>query len=79
MISLTKYQAYARSLLEDLQAAAADVLPRRQMFINWLDAFLQRTGQMGFQLKPDELDTLIAVDRFLRINRIPVKVRRDLD
>jgi hypothetical protein len=32
---------------------------------------------MGFQLKPDELDTLIALDRMLRINRIPVRIRRE--
>ena len=79
MNSFNKYQAYARSLLDDIQAVAAEVLPRRDLLINWLDAFVQRAGQFGFQLEPDELDTLIALDRFLRINRIPAKVRRDLD
>ena len=79
MTSFNQYQAYARSLLEDIQSAAANVLPRREMFTDWLDAFLQRADQLGFQLKPDELDTLIALDRLLRINRIPARVRRRLD
>jgi hypothetical protein len=77
MNSLHKCQDYARSLLEDVQSAAAVVLPSREILKNWLGAFLQRTGQMGFQLKPDELDTLIALDRMLRINRIPVRIRRE--
>jgi hypothetical protein len=79
MSSFTKYQAYARSLLEDVQSAAAAVLPRREIFRDWLDAFLQRASQIGYQLKPDELDMLIALDRLLRVNRIPVRVRRELD
>jgi hypothetical protein len=79
MSSLDKCQAYARSLLEDIQSAATGVLPRREILLNWLDAFLQRTAQMGFQLKPDELDTLLALDRLLRVNRIPARVRRELE
>ncbi len=79
MTSFNQYQDYARSLLEDIQSAAASVLPRREMFTDWLDAFLARADQLGFQLKPDELDTLLALDRLLRINRIPARVRRRLE
>ena len=74
MNAATKYREYATSLLTDLQRST-DLIPRREVLVNWLEDFLQRTAQRGFQMEPTEVEDLVAVDQFIRVNGIPATVR----
>jgi hypothetical protein len=79
MTDLNTYQMYAMSLLADLQAVAKNSVPRREVLLDWLDDFLERTKKREFQMKQAEVDDLIALDQFVHRNGIPATVRAALN
>ncbi len=79
MTDLKTYQVYAASLLDDLQAAAKNGVPRREVILDWLDDFLVRTKKRGFQMEQAEVENLIALDQFVHRNGIPATVRATLE
>lgn len=74
MTTPSKYQDFATSLLTDLRGST-DLIPRREVLVNWLEDFLLRAAKRGFQMGPMEVEDLIALDRFIRVNGIPATVR----
>lgn len=79
MTDLKTYQVYAASLLADLQAAAKNSVPRREVLLDWIDDFLERTKKRGFQMEQAEVEDLIALDEFVHRNGIPATARAMLD
>lgn len=75
MTSSQPHQAYAHSLQADLQAAPRADVPRRDVLLGWLEDFLRRAAAKGFALASEDLENLIALDKFVRVNRIPATVR----
>jgi hypothetical protein len=70
---------YAASLLDDIRTAAKTGLPRREVLLDWLDDFLERTKRRGFEMEQAEVDDLIALDQFVHRNGIPATVRTALE
>jgi hypothetical protein len=79
MTDLKTYQVYAVSLLADLQAVAKNSVPRREVLLDWLDDFLERTKTRGFKMAQGEVENLIALDQFVHRNGIPATVRAALE
>ena len=50
MTELKTYQMYATTLRADIDAAANDGLPRREVLLDWLDDFLLRAKKRGFEM-----------------------------
>lgn len=72
MPNLEIHLARARSLRADLLASPTVWLPRREILLEWLNAFLARAKATEYELGATEADDLAAVDRFLRTNQIPI-------
>lgn len=79
MTDLKTYQVYATSLHNDIEAAANDGLPRREVLLEWLNEFLLRAKKRGFQMEQGDVDNLTALDQFVRFNGIPATVRAALN
>jgi hypothetical protein len=79
MTDLKTYQAYAASLYADIHAVVKDGLPRREVLLDWLDDFLLRAKKRGFQMAPADVNDLMALDQFVRINKIPATDRAPLE
>jgi hypothetical protein len=79
MTELKTYQVYATSLHADIEAAANDGLPRREVLIAWLDDFLLRAKKRGFEMAPADVDNLTALDQFVRFNLITATARAPLE
>ncbi|MBI2516541.1 MAG: hypothetical protein HYV95_06455 [Opitutae bacterium] len=74
----SKYHLYATSLLADIQSATDVFLPRRDDLARWLTEFLLRSAVKGFHADAAEVENLIALDAFVRLNLIPVTRRESL-
>lgn len=74
----SKYHIYATSLLADIQAAADVFLPRRDDLARWLNDFLRRSAVKGFHADASEVENLVALDAFVRLNLIPATRREPL-
>jgi hypothetical protein len=63
---------HARSLRADIMAAPTVWLPRREILLGWLNAFLLRAEAPGYELGDTEASDLAALDSFLRKKKVPV-------
>ena len=63
---------HARALQADILAAPGVWLPRREIVLEWLEKFLQRVAAPRYELGETEAADLVALDRFLRKNLVPV-------
>ncbi len=66
--------AHARALQADINASPGVWLPRRDVLLEWLAAFLVRAGAPSYVLRENEADNLAALDQFLRRQKVPVAV-----
>ena len=64
--------SHARSLRADIIAAPAIWLPRREVLLEWLAAFVTRAEAPSYELDETEADDLAALERFLRDKKIPI-------
>ncbi len=67
-----KHCLQARSLRADLLAAPDVWLPRREIVLEWLNAFLLRAAKPTYDLGETEEADLTALDLFLRKRKVPV-------
>lgn len=65
---------HARAMQADILAAPAVWLPRRDILLEWLKAFLVRAGAPRYELEETEAADLRALDQFLRKQKVPVAV-----
>lgn len=72
------HRAYALSLLADLSAPDAQAQPCRDTLLDWLQLFLRRADARGFRVSDADMENLIALDQYVRINRIPATPRPKL-
>jgi hypothetical protein len=79
MTELKTYQVYATSLHNDIEAAANNGLPRREVLLEWLDDFLLRAKKRSFQMEQTDVDNLTALDQFVRFSGIPATARLALN
>lgn len=63
---------HARALQADILAAPGVWLPRREILLEWLKAFLARAAAPKYELEEGETSDLHALDRFLRKQNVPV-------
>jgi hypothetical protein len=63
---------HARALRADILAAPAVWLPRREVLLEWLAAFLLRAETSSYVLGDTEADDLAALEQFLRKKKIPL-------
>jgi hypothetical protein len=78
MSPLELHRAYALSLLADLNAPDAQAQPCRDTLLDWLQLFLRRADARGFRATDADVENLIALDQYVRINRIPATPRPKL-
>lgn len=62
---------HARSLLTAINDASARYFPRREIIVEWLEAYLARTPDEGAVIDDEKAD-LVALDRYLRSNHVTV-------
>lgn len=62
----------ARALKADILAAPGVWLPRREILLDWLDAFLDRASAPKYEIEESEASDLRALDQFLRKQKVPV-------
>jgi hypothetical protein len=62
----------ARGLRADILAAPTVWLPRRDIIVEWLNTFLLRAATPGAALEESDVSDLVALDRFLRKQHVPV-------
>ena len=67
-----QYVTQARSLRTDILEAPTVWLPRREILLDWLNAFLQRAEKPKYELGETEASDLVALDHFLRRKKVPV-------
>jgi hypothetical protein len=67
-------QIQAKALLADILGSPATVLPRRDTLVDWLKTLLARSNQKDYVADETESADLIALDRFLRTNDVPVAI-----
>lgn len=67
----TEHLTHARQLRADILAAPAVWLPRREVVLDWLNAFVLRAEVAAYSLGETEADDLTALDQFLRKKKIP--------
>lgn len=65
---------HARALRADILAAPDVWLPRREILLDWLNAFLARAAAPKYELDQTEEADLAALDQFLRKTKVPVAV-----
>lgn len=46
-------------------------LPRREVLLEWLSAFLQRAAAPKYVLEPSDASDLDALEQYLRGNNVP--------
>jgi hypothetical protein len=63
---------HARALQADILAAPGVWLPRRDILLEWLNAFLVRAAASKYELEESEAADLRALDQFLRKQKVPV-------
>lgn len=63
---------HARSLRTDILAAPDVWLPRREILLEWLNRFLLHADEPAYTLGETEAADLTALDRFLRVRKVPV-------
>jgi hypothetical protein len=71
MNTLDPHHTHARELRADLLASPTVWLPRREVILNWLGAFLQRGATSKYVLGVTEENDLAELDQFLRKNDVP--------
>ena len=64
----------ARGLKADILASPGVWIPRREIFLTWLDGFLLRAEANRYELGDTEEADLADLDRFLRSKKVPVAV-----
>jgi hypothetical protein len=79
MSKLTPEQSYASSLIADLSTPEAHPVMRREVLLDWLREFLRRSGAKGYRPDPVDVENLIALDQYLRVNRLPLTPRAALE
>jgi hypothetical protein len=62
----------AQAMRDEINAAPDVWLPRREILLDWLNAFVQRAEKPSYELGETEAADLTALDRFLRRKRVPV-------
>lgn len=67
-----EYVLQARGLRADILGAPAVWLPRRDALLEWLNAFLVRSSAAKYELGETEASDLVALERFLRKQKVPV-------
>ncbi len=67
-----EHLTHARALRADILAAPGVWLPRREILLDWLNAFLLRAEKPRFQLDESDANDLTALDQFLRKKKVPV-------
>jgi hypothetical protein len=73
MHSPTKHLSHARALLADIAGSPTIYLPRRDILVEWLQAFVGRAQATSYDLPDTEAKDLAALDEFLRANNVPVQ------
>jgi hypothetical protein len=63
---------HARALRTAILAAPQIWLPRRDILLEWLSAFLERAASARYELADTEADDLRALEAFLRQQHIRV-------
>jgi hypothetical protein len=63
---------HARQLRADILGSPTVWLPRRDVLLDWLNAFLLRAGRSASALEESDQPDLAALDQFLRIRKIPI-------
>ncbi len=66
-----QHLSQARALRAELMAAPDVWLPRRQVIMDWLNAFLMRAERPEYDLGPTEAADLAALSQFLRKQKVP--------
>ena len=62
---------HARQLRADILGSPAVWLPRRDILLDWLNAFLLRVTTPEYALDENEAPDLAAVDEYLRKRKVP--------
>jgi hypothetical protein len=68
----SEHLIHARALQADIVAAPSVWLPRREILLQWLMAFLARAATPRYEMEEGEADDLRALDQFLRKQKVPV-------
>ena len=68
----SEHLIHARALQADILAAPGVWLPRREILLEWLNAFLARAAPPGYEFVESEASDLRALDQFLRKLKVPV-------
>ena len=63
---------HARALRANILAAPQVWLPRREVLLEWLNAFLLRAAVPAYKVESAETADLTALDHFLRKQKVPV-------
>lgn len=66
------YILQARALRADLLGAPDVWVPRRDVLLDWLNAFLRRAEKPRYTPAESEVTDLAALDQFLRRKKVPV-------
>ncbi|MBI5766356.1 MAG: hypothetical protein HZA93_01065 [Verrucomicrobia bacterium] len=72
MTTIKEHLIHARALQADILAAPAVWLPRREILLEWLAAFLTRAAGPRYELGETEAADLHALEQFLRRQHVPV-------
>jgi hypothetical protein len=72
MSTNNEHLIHARALQADILAAPSVWLPRREILLEWLKAFLARAAAPRYELDENETSDLRALDQFLRKQKVPV-------
>lgn len=68
----SEHLIHARAMQADILAAPNVWLPRREILLEWLTAFVARAAAPRYELGESEASDLSALDRFLRKLKVPV-------
>ncbi|HVZ64127.1 MAG TPA: hypothetical protein VG838_06475 [Opitutaceae bacterium] len=73
-----EHLAHAGTLRSDILAADTAWLPRREILLDWLNAFVARAQAANYELGQTEAADLAALEQFLRKRNIPAGGSRAL-
>ena len=65
----------AQAMRDDILASPDVWLPRRDILLDWLNAFVQRAETPSYMIGETEVADLTALDRFLRNKKVPAVVQ----
>lgn len=68
----SEHLIHARAMQADILAAPNVWLPRREILLEWLKAFVARAAAPRYELGGSEASDLRALDQFLRRLKVPV-------